>query len=1230
MAWYPAFLVAVILWGWAAKGSGPAVPDGKQLQREFGDADVSAFKEPAEVFRPETWFHFIGGNVATQGITADLEAIAKAGIGGVQLFHGQFGGAWPGVEHQIKCLSGSWDEAVRHTAEECRRLGLRFTMQNCPGWAMAGGPWITPDKAMRHLVWSRTDLIGGSNLSVTLPLPQPSQEEWRDYHDVAVVAFPTPDGDTGKALVPASVKSNRDGLPWEKCLRSEKDGKITLEPSAEPVWVEATFDGEVTLRTVEFPSVQSFNHSWCYVPGVTVTVQAVTPQGLKEVARYEMPQSNWQDNKPITLACSEVPARAYRITIENKHTMTFSYLQLFSGARKHNWEAEAAFTLRGLNRELHPQQSKTAWCNAGQVLDLTDKMDAQGNLHWEASSGHWTVLRWGHVNTGKRNGPAPPEATGWECDKLSPAGADTHFAAYIGRLAAKDGPVGDGLMQGMLLDSWECETQTWTPGMNSQFSRLRGYALTPWLPALAGYVIEDPETTARFLCDWRTTVNDLVVENFFGRMAKLGHQSGLTISFETAAGDVFPGDILEYYKHADVPMCEFWHPRSESFVGSFEFKPVKPCVSAARVYGKPRVAAEAFTSFDLTWNEHPRMLKRIADMHLAEGVTHLVFHTYTHNPRTDWLPPGTAFGSGIGTPFLRGQTWWPQMREFTAYLARCGYLLERGRPVSDVLWYLGDEQDHKPRQEAPFPAGYRYDYCNRDILLHRLGVENGMLVTPEGLRYRMLWLKDCPRMQPQTLERILSLVKKGAVVIGDRPQGLATLSGGERAERRFRQTVEALWGEKRNLGTVRRLGKGRVISGMPLGEAISTLGIAPDVQGDGIVWTHRRTEGADWYFVAASERGFQGAIRFRAAGAVELWNPLSGDVRSAGVLRQEGEMSVVALDLPASGSIFVVFRGALKAPENPLVQLEHNGKVVADATEAKALMAGPYVVSASYGDPADTMRRKDVTALVQQALAEGMSTVTANNSWAGGDPAPKTVKQLFVAIRSPNGQEKHLEAGEGESLSLVHQAPVQRAGVESLCQGDQLLAWEPGLYRGKRNDGKMTEWEARTPRQIPVTEGWDLEFPEGWGAPASMRVDALRSWTELGSTPEARAFSGTARYAADFVLDKLENASRVEVDLGRVEVIAQVRVNGQPAGSLWSSPYRVDITRLVKPGTNHLAVAVTSTWFNRLVHDAGISEKDRKTWTISGPAKDRTLVPAGLLGPVVVRVGELLDETKKQ
>lgn len=154
-----------------------------------GDQFKAGFASPPSNSRPETWFHLIGGNVARQGLTADLEAIKNAGIEGIQLFHGN-GGIWPGVSLQIQCLSPSWDEMISHVANECKRLGLHFSMQNCPGWAMSGGPWITPENAMRKLIWSRKDLNGGGYVTIDLALPQPNKEEWRDYRDIAVIAFP--------------------------------------------------------------------------------------------------------------------------------------------------------------------------------------------------------------------------------------------------------------------------------------------------------------------------------------------------------------------------------------------------------------------------------------------------------------------------------------------------------------------------------------------------------------------------------------------------------------------------------------------------------------------------------------------------------------------------------------------------------------------------------------------------------------------------------------------------------------------------------------------------------------------------------------------------------------------------------------------------------------------------------------------------------------------------------
>ena len=145
----------------------PIVPSATVLNREFGSHDRELFLSPDKVFYPETWFHFIGGNVSYEGITADLEAIAAAGISGVHFFHGQQGSKWPATGEDIECMSEKWENAVRFVAEECKRLNLRFTIQNCPGWAMSGGPWIKPENAMRLLVSSATIVNGAEKV---LPL----------------------------------------------------------------------------------------------------------------------------------------------------------------------------------------------------------------------------------------------------------------------------------------------------------------------------------------------------------------------------------------------------------------------------------------------------------------------------------------------------------------------------------------------------------------------------------------------------------------------------------------------------------------------------------------------------------------------------------------------------------------------------------------------------------------------------------------------------------------------------------------------------------------------------------------------------------------------------------------------------------------------------------------------------------------------------------------------------
>lgn len=1057
----------------------------EEIKAPFTDADKDLFLRPEKVNYPETWFHFIDGNVDLEGITKDMEAIADAGISGIQFFHGgKFGGDWPGVKQHIMCLSPKWGDAVSKVASEADRLGLRLTMQNCPGWSLAGGPWISEENAMRTLVYSRTDIEGGIAARTVLALPEmASDRPWRNYKDITVLAFPTPEGDVNAPAIPENVTADVCADEWRKHLSGEYwDFDCPAVENGTPHVVTVSYSRPVTLRSIILDPSGQFNHGFCYENGTSLKINAIDKDGIAvTVLDAAFPMLNWQDDKTMTFALDEHTADKYEIIINNPSTLSLYGFQLSSAARKNNWEAEAAWTLRSSVYESeHPDQTESAFIKKGSVLDITEFMSADGTLRWKAPEGKWTVLRVGHVNSGRRNAPAPEEATGWECDKLSGTGADIHFDGYIRKLV--EGPA-KGVINSMLLDSWECNEQTWTPAMEEEFKGVNGYALREWIPALFGYVIGDHETTFSFLNDWRTCINYLFVNNFWKRMHDNARAAGINIAFETAAGDVFPADILEFFKYADVPMTEFWSAsRTDGYVGSINFKPIRPTASAARLYGKTRVSAESFTSFELTWDEHFSRLKEIANFNYIHGVTHSVFHTYTHNPCADTMVPGTSFGSGIGTPFLRGQTWWKHMPLFTTYLARLSYMLERGLPVSDVLWYLGDGNMHKPDQNFEFVPGFKYDYCNQDVLLNRLSVVDGKIVTPEGISYSVLWMPDNHHILPATAKRLRELVEAGATVIGDKPLASCTLTADADA---CDDDLQAIWGD----GTqgLRSIGRGRIVCGMSLAAALDELGYKADVldgktpkEETAAYWLHRRTEGADWYFVTAPRGGtFKGELDFACTGSVSIWDPVTGTISPARY-RTRGGRTGIDFDLPYAGCCFVVF--------------DHTNEQTRPARAVK---------------------------------------------------------------------------------------------------------------RGRNMD---------------ISGDWSLGFPEGWGAPEQMELPELAAWKDLPLSDEGRSFSGTATYTRTFDIKHLKDKFHYTLDLGTVDEIAKVYVNGNEIGSLWCEPYSIDITDALREGCNELKIEVTSTWFNRLVFDAGQEESQRRTWVISGPDADDELRTSGLLGPVCVNI----------
>ena len=154
---------------------------------EAGDELAEGFRAPPDSARPLTWWHWLNGTITRDGITADLEAMKRAGLGGCYLFN--CGGRMP--EGDVRFMQPKWLEMMDHTVREAERLGLKFGVHNCDGFSQSGGPWIKPETSMKELTWTTRDVDGPAAFDAVLEQPH-AKEDF--YRDIAVVAFPLPHG----------------------------------------------------------------------------------------------------------------------------------------------------------------------------------------------------------------------------------------------------------------------------------------------------------------------------------------------------------------------------------------------------------------------------------------------------------------------------------------------------------------------------------------------------------------------------------------------------------------------------------------------------------------------------------------------------------------------------------------------------------------------------------------------------------------------------------------------------------------------------------------------------------------------------------------------------------------------------------------------------------------------------------------------------------------------------
>ncbi|MFS4482731.1 glycosyl hydrolase [Hyunsoonleella sp. 2307UL5-6] len=895
------------------------------------------FKSPEKQYRPETWFHLMGNNISKEGLSADLEAIKNAGLQGIHLFN-KSGRPYPDVD-QIKILSPEWEDMIRHAADECKRLGLKFTMQNCPGWSMTGGPWVPAEEAQREVVETIYRVYGGKTFNELLEIDSVYHTADYDYKDIQVLAFPTPDGDDMAYFNPSKLETNNQVVPWKDIFNPNSKLIVTRKTTrldkplntyrkqgiskvnTQDTWVKTTFNSPVTLRTIKFPQLRHIIMGTEYpVIDVNLKVEALIDNKLTEITTVNLPDANWNDRrKYLTLAIPETTANEFVFTFEGKHPIAPEFIRLSSKPKLHNHEAKAAKVLRRLEKDVKYNYAENTIIPSDKIINLSDKMTANGKLTWDVPEGNWTVVRFGHVNMRLTNKPAVPEATGWESSKLDKIAIENHLRnGMIGNLIKPGGPIGDGKLHGLLIDSWESHVPTWTmhsEDMFTEFETRRGYSMKTYLPATMGYILESPEITTKFLRDLRHTMDEVFIDNFFKHFATVAHDMGAEVYTEGAGGEVLPVDPMRYYGVSDIPMTEFWYPKAPSDQNEYA-KPIYNAASAVHLYNKPVLAAEACTQVGVKWNEHPFSVKYLIDYNFAKGVNHLVFHTFSHTPQTD-VYPGSSFGGHIGFPLVRQQTWWPYMKDWTDYLTRNQYVLQQGEYVADVLRYYGDHYERPPFDLDYFPKGYRFDYLNAEILQEKLSVKNGKIHVENGGDYRIITLRDSESMLLSTAQKLKELVLNGAVILGAKPIDSPSLMDDENDLEALKNISDELWDTTKS--GVKQVGKGRVYWGKTLDEVLEDENIEKDVivsEDLNINWIHRETEDADIYFVASKDDSpVDVSLSFRVNNvAPQIWDAFTGAQQDAKVWKSINGRTNVAVTLSANGSTIIVFSKSDKTP----------------------------------------------------------------------------------------------------------------------------------------------------------------------------------------------------------------------------------------------------------------------------------------------------------------------------
>ncbi|MEN8965962.1 MAG: glycosyl hydrolase [Polaribacter sp.] len=883
------------------------------------------------------YWYWINDDISKDGITKDLEAMKKAGIGGALI--GNINPAHK--DGKVPMLSEDWWSHMVHAVVEGKRIGVDIGIFNCPGWSQSGGPWVDYTKAMRYLTYTETKVIGGKTLNIALAQPK------KEFQDTHTLAFKTLDLEKKNTqFIPTKISANWKDINIAILNDGNKEDDTSFSPKkGEALEIRFDLAEPITARSITVIPSRAFKCNMSLFAVVDSKEEfikefqfdrfRITPN----VASIEtgdfatiLPETKAQQ---FVLKCTNFRTKRNagfgfaEITISEALVLD-KYIEKQLGKMNSTPRVKWDSYIFGKQDEI---KDKSLSINPETIIDLRNKLDENGNLTWDVPKGNWTIMRMGMTPTGTKNAPAAPQGVGYEIDKMNSDLAQYHFDNFVGELLKRVPEESKSAFKYVVADSYEQGSQNWTDGYEVKFKEKYGYDLVPFLPVLSGRIVGSVELSERFLWDLRRSIADDVAYEYVGGLRKASNKHNLKTWLENYGHWGFPGEFMMYGGQSDLISGEFWN---EGTLGNIE---CKASSSTAHTYGKPITSAEAFTSSRRAYLRHPAMLKKRGDWALTEGINHFVLHLYIQQPDDNRKPGMNAW---FGTEFNRHNTWFSQADTYFDYLRRCQHLLQQGKYVADVCYYIGEDAPVMTGVRNPeIPKGYSFDYINAEVIMNRVSIKDGRFVLPDGMSYKVMVLPPFKTIRPELLQKIEELVQQGGTILGPKPKESPSLENYPMADTQVEELANKMWdGNYVDGKMVATYGQGKIWDGYELSEVFTELNLAKDLDVPAdtpVLWIHRNMPGMDIYFISnQSDKQLNIAPVFRTDKNLkpQLWNALTGEVRDL----PEYEITPIGIKVPlqfqGAQSWFVVFSKEAKSNKSsnfseykPLVTLDKDFKV---------------------------------------------------------------------------------------------------------------------------------------------------------------------------------------------------------------------------------------------------------------------------------------------------------------